>query len=174
MGYVEQIKLANDQAFLDQVRVAMMTAAVAIQGEAVAPNTNGVFQKRQQLSTKVLNDPDNYVGRFSLAVIANATIVRGAPIQIASSTAANPSVVTTSAAHGLATGDVVMISNHAGNLNANGPWTVTLGTTTTFTIPLLGTAAGTLGTVMKMPTDAAIQNQVNAIFNDIAGVTIND
>lgn len=174
MGYIEQVKLTNDQAFLDQVRIAMVTAAVAIQGEAVAGNSTTVFQKRQQLATKVLNDPDLYMGRFTLATAANAAIVRGNPIAIVSSTNVNPTVLTT-ATHSLATGDIVTITGHLVNTAANGNWTITVISATTFSIPMLAAGVGgATGTVMKGPTDAAIQNQVNAVFNDIAGVTITD
>lgn len=174
MGYIEQVKLVNDQAFLDQVRIAMASAAVAIQGEAVAPNSNTVFQKRQQLATKVLNDPDACINRFAWAVASNTSIVRGNPVAVVSSTNANPTVLTT-ATHGLSTGDVVVIAGHLVNTAANGNWTVTVLSATTVSIPMLASGVGgATGTVMKMPTDVAIQNQVNGVFNDIAGVTIVD
>jgi hypothetical protein len=43
---------------------------------------------------------------------------------ILSSTNASPIVITTSAVHGLVTGDYVVVTNHSGNTNANGVWKV--------------------------------------------------
>jgi hypothetical protein len=60
---------------------------------------------------------------------------RPAAINISSSTNATPIVVTSSAAHGLATGDYVSIISHTTNTNANGVWLVgTTPTSTTFQI----------------------------------------
>lgn len=44
--------------------------------------------------------------------------------QIASSTNATPIVITTSAAHGFTTGDLVYIGDHTTNTSANGLWTI--------------------------------------------------
>src|SRR4249920_1057853 len=107
MGYVEQAALAADAAFLSQVRVAMATAAVAIGGEAVGGMTTTKYGKRQQLSKLVLNESDAYLARFVWAVVQNGAIVRGNPVAVASSTNANPIVVTTGTVHGLSTGNVV-------------------------------------------------------------------
>jgi hypothetical protein len=60
---------------------------------------------------------------------------RPAAINISSSTNATPIVVTSSAAHGLVTGDYVSIISHGTNTNANGVWLVgTTPTSTTFQI----------------------------------------
>lgn len=60
---------------------------------------------------------------------------RPAAVAISSSTNATPIVITTSAAHGLVTGDYVNIVNHTVNTNANGVWKVgTVGSSTTFQI----------------------------------------
>lgn len=175
MGYVEQAVLARDSGFLDQLRVAMGTAAVAVQGEAVGGMSTTKFQKRQQLATAVLNSPDNYLGRFVWAVVQNAAITRGAPVAISSSTNASPIVITTGAAHGYSTGNVVEILNHAVNTNANGSWTATVVTSTTFSIPVVGNGVGAAtGYVVKLPIDSDIQFQVNAVWDDMAGVTITD
>ena len=52
-------------------------------------------------------------------------------ISISSSTNATPIVMNTASAHGLVTGDYVVITGHSTNTNANGVWRV--GTTTTST-----------------------------------------
>jgi hypothetical protein len=71
-------------------------------------------------------------------------------VNISSSTNANPIAVTTSAAHGLSTGDTVLIQNHGTNTNANGTHTVTVTGSTTFTIPVGGNGVGgATGTVQR-------------------------
>lgn len=65
------------------------------------------------------------------------------PAAIASSTLATPIVVTTSTAHGLATGDTITISGHLTNTAANGTWTVTYVSATTFSLQTsVGNGAG--------------------------------
>jgi hypothetical protein len=175
MGYVEQAALASNATFLSQVKVAMVTAAIAIQGETVSPHDSTQFQKRQQLATAVLANIDGYLPRFSWAVAQNAAIVRGAPVAISSSTNANPVVITTSSAHGLSTGSVVEVSGHAVNTAANGAWTATSISSTTFSIPVVGNGAGgATGQAAKMPIDSDIQFQVNSVWDDIAGITATD
>lgn len=53
---------------------------------------------------------------------------------ISAATNAAPIVITTSAAHGLSTGDRVAISNVAGNTAANGNWTVSVVNSTQFSL----------------------------------------
>lgn len=57
-----------------------------------------------------------------------------APVNITSSTNASPTVVTTSAAHGLHTGQAAIIYGHTVNTAANGIWIVTVLSNTTFKI----------------------------------------
>ncbi|HLA65028.1 MAG TPA: hypothetical protein VK600_00435 [Candidatus Saccharimonadales bacterium] len=66
---------------------------------------------------------------------------------ISGNTAASPTVVTTTAAHGLVTGDTVLISGSNSTPLIDGTWTVTVLTTTTFSIPVNVTIAGTAGSV---------------------------
>lgn len=174
MGYTEQAKLAIDPAFLNQVRIALAVAGTQIQGEAAAGKTTSQLDKRQYLATQVLNSIEAYLNRFAWAVAQNAAITMGNPVAIVSSTNANPIVVTT-AAHGLATGAVVSITGHLVNTSANGAWTVTVLTTTTFSIPMLGAGVGgATGYIVKMPLDSDIQFQVNAVWDDIAGLRVTD
>lgn len=55
-------------------------------------------------------------------------------VNIASSTNASPTVITTSSAHGLQTGGAAIINGHLVNTNANGIWIVTVVSSTTFKI----------------------------------------
>ncbi len=53
-------------------------------------------------------------------------------LSVSGATNATPIVITTSTAHGLTTGDEVVISGVVGNTAANGLWKITVLTTTTF------------------------------------------
>lgn len=169
--------LAQEASFVARIRSAMTTAALQIAGEAVAGATTTVYGKRQALAYATLNAPDQYVYRFAWAVATNTTVSNavGAPVAISSSTAANPSVITTAAAHGYSTGDQVTIAGHATNTAINGCWTITVASSTTFSVPALGTAAGgATGTAVKQPIDSDIQFTVNSVWDDIAGRTAVD
>lgn len=66
---------------------------------------------------------------------------------IISSSVANPTVITTTAAHGLVTGNKIIIAGHTGSTPAiSGIYTVTVINSTTFTIPVNVTVGGTGGT----------------------------
>lgn len=165
--------LAEDSLFQARVKAAMLTAAVAVQGEAVGAMSSSVYQKRQTYATAVLTNPSAHIDRFAWGVASNATVAGGvgSPVLINSSTNVNPTVITT-ATHGLATGDVVEITGHAANTNANGCWVVTVITSTTFSIPVPANGVGAItGTVTKQPPDGDIQFTVNSLFADFAGVT---
>jgi hypothetical protein len=73
-----------------------------------------------------------------------------ATVSVTSSAIGNPGVVTTSAPHGLTSGDTVVIAGHTGSVPAiNGNHSVTVLTTTTFTIPVNITTGGTGGTIQR-------------------------
>ena len=172
MGYIDQHDLSQDAAFRKKVYVAMVTAAVAVAGEAKAGMSDPKYSKRQFLATQVLSAPDSHVGRFAFGVVQNGAIAMGATVNISSSTNAYPIVVTTAAAHGLATGDTVRIEGHVTNTAANGTWTATNLTSTTFSIPIAGNGVGAAtGRIAELPTDSDVQFTVNAIWDDMAGVT---
>jgi hypothetical protein len=174
MSLITTANLANDPAFRSRVQAAMMTAALNVAAEAVGVQDSSTYQLRHQLAVAILNNPGAYLDRFAWAVAANSTVAADVPppVAIVSSAAVNPSVLTT-AVHGLATGDVAEIAGHLVNTAVNGTWPVTVLTTTTFSVPALGSGAGAAtGTVQKQPPDADIQFAVNADFSDIAGVGV--
>ena len=76
---------------------------------------------------------------------------------INSSSVANPTVITTSAAHGLWTGNSILIAGHTGSApDINGNHTVTVISSTTFSIPVNVTVAGTGGTwALNPPANGA-------------------
>lgn len=76
---------------------------------------------------------------------------------ITSSSIAAASVITVPVAHGLATGDVVLIAGHSGSTpTINGYRIVTVTGTLTFTIPVNVTTGGTGGTFLKASSDAPV------------------
>jgi hypothetical protein len=64
---------------------------------------------------------------------------------VSAATVADPSVITTTDAHGLVTGDVVTIAAVGGTTTVNGTWVVTVLTSTTFSVPVAGVGAYTSG-----------------------------
>jgi hypothetical protein len=83
---------------------------------------------------------------------------------ITSNSAANPTVVTTSAAHGLSNGAKVSITGSNSTPSIDGIWTVSGVTSTTFTIPVNVTAAGSSGTVTAFDdTDETFGNGTSGL-----------
>ena len=72
-------------------------------------------------------------------------------IPITSNSQANPSVITTTVPHGYTSGDIVLIAGVSGsNADINGERTVTVISTTTFSVPIdASTSGGTGGTVVR-------------------------
>lgn len=167
--------LANDPLFRARVQAAMVTAGINVAAEAVGVMDADTYALRHQLAVAVLNAPTLQLDKFAWAVAANVTVAGdlGPVIAIASSTAANPSLVTTSSVHGLATGDWVEIVGHLANTAINGSYQVTVTTTTAFTVPILGNGVGgATGYVQRQPPDADVQFAVNSNFGNIAGVGV--
>lgn len=75
-------------------------------------------------------------------------------VAITSSSVANPSVITTAAAHGLTTGNKVILRGHSGSTPSiiGTTYTVTVTSPTTFTIPVNVTVGGTGGTIGVFPS----------------------
>jgi hypothetical protein len=119
-----------------------------------------------------MQSPDTYLGDFMAAISADqfTPLTWNAPVNIASSTNANPTVITTAVVHGLTTGDVVEIAGHLVNTNSVGTWVCTVITTTTFSVPQSANGAGAAtGTAMKMETDSNLVSDANQVFGSIVG-----
>ena len=97
-------------------------------------------------------------GRLFVAINDGSEIVAGdlvfggstTNVGITSSSAANPTVITTSTSHGFSVGDQITISGHSSSPTINS--TYTIGSTplaTTFTIPVQVTSAGSGGFVSR-------------------------
>lgn len=78
---------------------------------------------------------------------------------IVSNTVANPSVVTTSTAHGLINGDSVLISNSNSTPSINGIYPITLLSSTSFSVPVNVTVAGTSGVMIKTTVAEFSENE---------------
>lgn len=88
------------------------------------------------------------VGRLLAGGFRAITATPTPTIAITTSSAANPSVITTSTPHGLTTGQSVTIAGHSGSTPViNGSHVITRLTATTFSIPVTVTVAGTGGTL---------------------------
>lgn len=74
-------------------------------------------------------------GRFEFAPASNS-------VNITSSSTANPTVITTSSAHGFQSQDTITIAGHSSTPDINGVHTITWLSTTTFSIPVNVTAGG--------------------------------
>jgi hypothetical protein len=174
-GLIGTANLANDPAFQSRVQAAMVTAAASVAAEAVGAQDAATYNLRHTLAFQVLGNPQAYLYRFAWAVAANVTVTAdvGPPLGIASSTAANPSVITTAAVHGLTTGQIIEISGHLVNTAVNGTFPVTVLTTTTFSVQAIGNGVGAAtGQVVLQPPDSDIQFAVNSLWSDIAGVGV--
>lgn len=73
MAYTDQAALANDVTFRDRVRVAIVTAAIAVMGETQT-GTDQQYGKRQALAYAMLTNSGGYLERFAWGVVANAAI----------------------------------------------------------------------------------------------------
>jgi hypothetical protein len=166
-------QLVADASFVNRIRVVMMRSAVTVANEAKGSQSDTVWAKRRQLANRVLTGPDGLLTTFVAMVASDPGLSLSwfNPVNIASSTNANLSVITTAAAHGYSSGDVVEILSHATNTNANGTWVVTVLSTTTFSIPQPGNGVGgATGTVQKMETDVSLNFTVSNQWNAMAGV----
>lgn len=77
MAYADQATLAADDTFRGRIRDAVMTAAVAIMGEAKTTD-DAVFGKRQALAEQMMTSGGaSHLEAFTWAVVANNAISAG-------------------------------------------------------------------------------------------------
>lgn len=75
------------------------------------------------------------------------------PVTISTSSIANPTNILCAAAHGLVSGDIVLIEGHSGAIpDINGHHVITLVDSTNYTIPINVTTGGTGGTSTGVPS----------------------
>jgi uncharacterized phiE125 gp8 family phage protein len=125
--------------------------------------------------TTFIQPPFWQLSRGRIPMRAAAMLVTPA-IAIASSSVANPTIITTTVPHGLASGDEVTIDGHAGSTpTVNGARTATVLTATTFTVPVDVSVGGTGGTVTRTTPTPVITLAEAKLHTKIgADVTIED
>jgi hypothetical protein len=122
---------------LEPAPAILTTSWTASTSTAAAVTTTTVGSVGVNEVQRLTLQNDIYDGFFSLSL----ALPHG-PIAIQSNTAANPTVVT-AAAHGLATGDsIVIATNNGSNATIVGTNTVTVITANTFSIPVNCTSSG--------------------------------
>lgn len=120
-AYVYAAKNVNGANMVAVTSGALTTpAAPATRAKAVTSASTGTVTTYVASASGVYATPPNYTNNVAKS--------------IASSTNASPIVITTSAAHGYATGDTVYVSGHLVNTAANGSWTITVTGGTTFSL----------------------------------------
>ena len=108
---------------------------------------------------------DSLAGGISADAVksSNFSITSTPAATITSSSAANPSEVTTSAAHGMTSGDSVTIAGHSGSTpDINGVHVITVTGASTFTIPVNVTVGGTGGSATPAASTLSISTSGNA------------
>lgn len=103
-------------------------------------------------------------------------------LAISGNTVANPTVVTTTLTHGMSNGDSAWIGNSNSTPNIDGIHTITYISTTTFSVPVNVTVAGTTGNLLPQkhvhhvstgqfidPTSSDTPNTNNTSWKDIGG-----
>ena len=126
-GYAprELVRLANDSWTLTEI--AFIPALPGPTNLVVTPNTTGSTTDRYMVTAV-----DIETGEESLPGTSASATITGI-------TQANPAVVTTSAAHGLATGDIIYISGVSGMVEVNARlFKVKFVSSTTFNLETLG------------------------------------
>lgn len=91
-------------------------------------------------------------------------------IPITSNSVANPTVVTTSVPHGLATGDLILISGSNSTPTIDGQRAVTVISATTFSVPINVTVGGTAGSFVRANSSGGgVGYQVASAFSGLTG-----
>jgi hypothetical protein len=92
---------------------------------------------------------------------ANSAMTDGTTLTVTGATNASPIVITTSASHKLMTGQRVVVSSVGGNTAANGTWTITALSDTTFSLTgSTGSGAYTSGGSVVLETYSATKSKV--------------
>ena len=139
-------------------------------------NSASAGSKFTNFSSEIQSSTSGTDIRISGNTAANPTVVTvdGPSLTISSNTVATPTVVTTSAAHGMSTGDSVVITNSNSNVSINGTFEVTVLSTTTFSIPVnVSTTAGTAGTAVPVTVHGLTTGHKVVITNSNSNPSIN-
>lgn len=172
----QQAALAVNPGFLTRVQAAMITGAAAQLATANDTQHPISYAKKMALGTAVIQNPtptNPYISQFAWAVVTTTgTFTVGSTLTpIASTAVGPPAAITTAVAHGLSTGNTVTISGATDPL-LNATWTITVTSTTAFTVPITGSlVGGASGSVSLQPLDSEINTAIASVWNYIAGIT---
>jgi hypothetical protein len=178
--YAQQYAVTQDLYFQNRLSQAVVNGAAAIAASTFASSglSLAVYQLQQALAASILTGGTaKFLPLFAAAVACSPTVAadlnNAVPVLIASSTAVMPSVITTSAAHGLTTGQTAEVTGHLLNTSVNGTWIVTEISTTTFSVPVPGNAVGAAtGQASLQPPDADLDTAIASVWSGIAGATV--
>jgi hypothetical protein len=173
---IQKAALAVDPGFQARVQMAMVDYAAVVLGTAIGSSQDLVtWNMRAALAVQVLADggaSQLTAFAFSVAGVSGVAADLGTAVTIASTQPGPPASVTTVAAHGMSTGNTAEIVS-AQDSAVNGTWTVTVTSTTAFTIPVAGFASeGPGGFVTPQPTDSDIISAVGLVWGPIAGLNV--
>ncbi len=147
-------------------------AATYANGFVILTNTSGSSYGPFTAGTYHVANPSSgatYTNTQSLTI--NAAVICGTAITAASN--AGPIVVTTSSAHGRATGDYVTVSGVLGNTAANGTWQITVISSTQFSLNgSVGNGAYTSGGIVNLAQAVPFQADVAGSSSTSAPGTI--
>ncbi len=138
----------------------------------VAYKVTGVVELGVILHLLTVTETADVLGAEAANSVDNTTVPQDV-VPITSSTVANPTTITTPVPHGLTTGDTILIAGHSGSTpSLNGVQTVTVVTSTTFTIPVNETAGpGSGGTFTRAGTSNGGSAYINWTNLVLAGYT---
>jgi len=166
---------------LTGIQVNIPTNATATQvATAIASAVNGFngdFNVTSLGSAVTITNSTVGATTPSSAGTSGFTVTESPILTISSNTATNPTVVTTTTAHGLVTGNSIVITNSNSTPSINGAYQITYISPTTFSIPVNVTVAGTTGNIAIPGIDANIITgiasssgiQVGTIITDTGG-----
>lgn len=124
--------------------------------------------------TRVITQSSATTGIITTVIASASGAVPGiSNLAVSGATNASPIVLTT-ATHGLSTGDYVTVSGVLGNTAANGTWTITVLSGTTFSLTgSAGNAAYTSGGIVQGGDLGQVDKiiQANAVPDDITAIT---
>lgn len=153
---------ATVQGVTETCGVAQPTMSAAEFAEVLAGHSLIEFQNTDVTADNisVTKDGSSFIVEFT-GTLGSNTLVRA----VNDATVASPSVLTTSAAHGFVSGQSVTITNSTGTTpSLNGTYTITVLTSTTFSIPLNVTvASGESATVINTSQPSLAATNINLL-----------
>jgi hypothetical protein len=162
-GVFTKLDAAKLSGATNQAPIAITTAAAHALTTGQQVTISGVLGNTAANGTRtiVVTSPTTFTltgsdGTASGAYTANTGLVYATSGMI-STAAGAPVVITTTAAHGLSTGQVVTIEGVTNNENAFGTWTITVTSSTTFKLEGATSYASGSGGVVITPTTFALE-----------------